>query len=672
MKILIKNGIVIDGTGKPAFPADVLVEDDRIIDIIPRPSNNSTPCPLSNASTVQLANSFTRQPANPPIGQFVDSSTGSLTSSSTAPLTHTPTSPLSNDGSTGQPANTPTTPLANSSTGSLAPSPTNPFAFSSPRQPVDSPIALDLGGVVDIIDATGCFVTPGFIDAHAHSDAYLVLEPDAPSKLTQGVTTEINGQCGGSIAPRYGEARLSSDWASLLGDRLTWRSLAEYRAVLAAAKPAVNTVQFVGHNTLRSSVVGYAPRAASDDELRRMSRLLEQALDEGGWGLTTGLIYQPGKYSTPEEVVALAKVAAAKGGYYATHMRSEGDRILEAIDEVVGLVRATGIRAEISHLKTSGPQNWHKLDAVLDKIEHAMADGLLLGSDRYPYCAAGTDLDVVLPDWAQVGAAKGEMERLADSQQRARIIDEINASDRDWASVMIGGTWSPENRCFSGQTIAAILGYSAPNASRSSELASGLSGGQRNALSCPPHSAPGTPHSAFSPPPLAPSTSRSRTPGELVCEILLRDGCKTGAFFFGMSEENLAKIYSRPWIVPGSDASLRAPWGPLGADHPHPRAYATMPEFYRRVRALGCSREETVARMTSVVADRFSIRGRGRIEKGAYADLVVWREAEFKAKATFNAPHQFTEGVKCVMVNGVIPYQDGRFTGKRGGRFLER
>ena len=234
----------------------------------------------------------------------------------------------------------------------------------------------------ETIDATGAIVSPGFIDAHAHSDAYLVIEPDAPSKISQGITTELNGQCGGSVAPRYGEARLSSDWAAILGERLTWRSLAEYRKVLERAKPAVNTVQFVGHNTLRSSVVGYAGRAATADEQKEMERLLAESLDAGGWGLTTGLIYQPGKYATPEEVTALAKVAAAKGGYYATHMRSEGDRILEAIDEVIELVRETGIRAEISHLKTSGRGNWHKIDAVLEKIEGAMEKGLLLGSDR--------------------------------------------------------------------------------------------------------------------------------------------------------------------------------------------------------------------------------------------------------------------------------------------------
>jgi len=266
----------------------------------------------------------------------------------------------------------------------------------------------------------------------------------------------------------------------------------------------------------------------------------------------------------------------------------------------------------------------------LEKIEGAVGAGLLLGSDRYPYCAAGTDLDIVLPDWAQEGAAKAECERLADPALRARIVAEIDASDRDWSTVMIGGTWHPDNKPYSGKTVAEILSLS----SRPSLL--------------------------------------SRSFGSLVCDILAKDGCKTGAFFFGMSEENLAKIYSRPWIVPGSDASLRAPWGPLGADHPHPRAYGTMPEFYRRLRALGFSREETVARMTSVPARRFGIRGRGVIERGAFADITVWREAGFRDAATYDAPHAFAEGVELVMVNGHVPYRGGKFTGDRGGRLLER
>ncbi|MCR5751538.1 MAG: amidohydrolase family protein [Kiritimatiellae bacterium] len=527
MTAVFRNGTVVDGTGRAGFAADVVVDGDRIADVVPR--------------------------------------------SGAAP-------------------------------------------------------AVPVGTCDREIDASGCLVTPGFIDVHAHSDAYLVIEPDAPSKVSQGTTTEINGQCGGSVAPRYGEARLSSDWASLLGERLTWRSLAEYREALDGAKPAVNTVQFVGHNTLRSSVVGYAARSSTPEELARMERLLEKSLDEGGWGLTTGLIYQPGCHATYEEVLALAKAAARRGGFYATHMRSEGDRLLESIDEVISLAEATGIRAEISHLKTSGRANWPKIGAALEKIGGAVERGVLLGSDRYPFCAAGTDLDIVLPDWAQAGGAPAEMERLGDAALRRRMEKEIDASGRDWSEVMIGGTWSERTKRFSGRTVGEIAASEAGFAS----------------------------------------------PGALVCSILEADFCRTGAFFFGMSEENLTRILSEPWVLPGSDASLRAPWGPLGADHPHPRAYATMPEFYRRLRRIGLSLEETVARMTSRAAERFCIAGRGRLEKGAFADVAVWREDEFAGEATYLEPHRFSAGVKCVMVNGVVPYEDGKFTGRRGGRFLER
>ena len=489
---------------------------------------------------------------------------------------------------------------------------------------------LDVGpvgtlGVADqTVDATGKFVTPGFIDFHAHSDAYLVLEPDAPSKITQGVTTEVNGQCGGSVAPRYGEARLSSDWASLLGDKLTWRSLGEYRTQLEAVRPAVNTVQFVGHNTLRSSVVGYAGRLATPDELKRMETLLEQSLDEGAFGLTTGLIYQPGKYSDFEEVRRLAAVTAKKGGFYATHMRSEGDRILEAIDEVLSLVDSTGIRAEISHLKTSGKRNWHKIDDVIDKIGAAVDAGKLLGSDRYPFTAAGTDLDVVFPDWAGEGAAKAECVRLADPATRARIVAELDQSGRDWSQVMVGGTWVAQTKRFSGRLIPDVA----------AEL--GL------------------------------------TPGAAVCHILALDECRTGAFFFGMSEDNLDKILALPWIVPGSDASLRAPWGPLGADHPHPRAYATMPEFLSRLLTLGVTLEDAIARMTAVPARRYNLKARGLVAPGFMADLLVLDLSNFKSASTYLAPHRFTTGVELVMVNGTITCQGGKFTGQRNGRFLER
>ena len=387
-------------------------------------------------------------------------------------------------------------------------------------------------------------------------------------------------------------------------------------------------MQFIGHNTLRSSVVGYCGRAATADELERMKRLLAQSLDEGGWGLTTGLIYQPGKYSTPDEVVSLAKAAAAKGGMYATHMRSEGDRIIEAIDEVLDLVRATGIRAEISHLKTSGRRNWHKIDAVLEKMQNAIDDGLILGSDRYPFCAAGTDLDVVFPDWAGEGAAVAEMARLKDPSARARIVAEIDASGRDWSTVMVGGVWHEDNRDYPGRTIAEIL---------------------QSGTGC------------------------ADSPGALICDMLEKDMCRTGAFFFGMSEENLGKIYSMPWMVPGSDASLRAPWGPLGADHPHPRAYGTMPEFYRRTaNSRSAPDVAAIARMTSVPARRFGIMGRGVLEIGAYADIAIWRETDFRNTATYAKSHSFCTGMEKVFVNGALAYDRGKFTHAGTGMFLER
>jgi len=493
------------------------------------------------------------------------------------------------------------------------------------------------------IDASGCVVAPGFIDAHAHSDAYLLLEPDAPSKLAQGVTTEVNGQCGGSAVPRLGQARLSSDWASQtypfhtfegvrMSDRPgpTWTTVADYRQLFDAVRPAVNTVQFIGHNTLRAGVMGYAPRAATPDELREMGRRLEQALDEGGWGLTTGLIYQPGKYATDGEVLALTRVAAAKGGMYATHMRSESDRLLESVRDVLRLSRETGIQVQISHLKTSGKANWYKIGTVLDALNHARAAGINVQSDRYPYTAAGTDLDVVLPDWASAGGRDAILKNLREPATRKRVEDELDAGGRDWADVMIGGGWSEEVRAFGGKTLAEAA----------AEL--GL------------------------------------TPGQTACRFIDLDDTRTGAFFFGMCEENLRLIYAEPWIMPGSDASVRAPWGPLGKDHPHPRAYGTMPRFLRLLTGgvegflKICGLEEAVRRMTSLPAQTFGLRDRGALKPGKFADVVVFDETLFRDTATYAQPHRFAAGVRQTVVNGAVSFDNGRFTGERRGRFLTR
>jgi len=473
------------------------------------------------------------------------------------------------------------------------------------------------------LDAQGLVVAPGFIDAHSHSDAYLLIEPDAPSKLTQGITTEINGQCGGSAAPRLGQARLPSDWASRLGAS-TSCTLAEYRALFAQAAPAINAIPFVGHNTLRAGVMGYEPREATAAETAEMGRRLEQALDEGGWGLSTGLLYQPGKYAAEAEVETLARVVARKGGIYASHIRNEGDTLLESIDEVLRLARATGVQVQVSHLKTASPHNWHKITALLDTLNAARAEGLNVQADRYPYLASGTDLDVILPDWASAGGREAILANLRDPSRRLRIERELDERAADWSAVMIGGGWSEEARAHSGRTVT--------------EAAQAL----------------------------------GLTPGQTACRLIDLDDTRTGAFFFGMSEENLLRIYAEPWVMPGSDASLRAPWGVLGDDHPHPRAYGTMPRFLRLMTARLCTLETAIRRMTALPAETFGIAGRGVLRPGAYADIALFDPAAFRDTATYAKPHYFAEGIRHVIVNGALAYTQGQFTGKRRGRLLTR
>ncbi len=489
------------------------------------------------------------------------------------------------------------------------------------------------------LDAKGQLVTPGFIDAHAHSDTYLLIEPDAPSKLTQGITTEINGQCGGSSAPRLDKARLPSDWAARFYPKAkrhtteieapkagpTWSTVAEYRELFDEVAPAINTVQFIGHNTLRAGVIGYDPREATADEIKEIQRRLEQALAEGGWGLSTGLLYQPGKFATSLEIEALAHTTAQAGGMYASHIRNEGDTLLESVDEVLRLVEATGIHAQISHLKTSGANNWQKIDTLLAMLNQARQRGLCVHADRYPYVASGTDLDIVLPEWSSAGGRDVILANLRNPATRTRIEAELDAMTRDWSTVMIGGGWTPEVRAVSGKTLTE------------SAKQFGL------------------------------------TIGQTLCRIIELDETRTGAFFFGMCEANMLRILSEPWIMPGSDASLRAPWGVLGEDHPHPRAYGTMPKFFSVLTGkLGLSVEETLRRMTSLPATAFAIRDRGILRVGAYADILVFQPDAFSESATYAQPHQFSTGMSHVFVNGAHPFQEGRFTGQRRGRFLTR
>jgi len=460
---------------------------------------------------------------------------------------------------------------------------------------------------------------------HSHSDAYLLIEPSAPSKIYQGVTTEVVGNCGASAAPRTGAYQIPADWREKKYPG-TWSTVAEYRRLLEAAKPAVNVVLLIGHNTLRAGAMGYEGRPATAEEVRRMTDLLAQALDEGGAGLSTGLIYAPGLFAERGEILALARLAAQREKIYTSHMRSEGGQLLEAIEETLGVNRETGVRVEISHLKTAGRNNWSKVDAALALIRHARDKGQDVAADRYPYTASSTDLDVVLPDWAAEGGRESILKRLRDPATRARLREEL-VQRRDatyWNSVLIGSTFKPENERFKGM----------PLVEAARQLGS--------------------------------------EPVDAALHLMDTDELHTGAIFFGMSEENMEKILREPYVMIGSDASLRSPQGPLSQDHPHPRAYGTFPKLLRAaLDGAIVPLPEMVRKMTSLPAQHFRLKDRGRLQPGSFADVIVFDPGEVRDNATYAHPHQLASGLRTVCVNGRMVLNEGKFTGTRSGRFLD-
>ena len=252
------------------------------------------------------------------------------------------------------------------------------------------------------IDATGKTVTPGFIDSHSHSDAYILIEPSAQSKVSQGITTEVVGNCGGSAAPLLGEYQMASDWREHEYPG-TWSTVAEYRTLLESVNPAVNVVLFAGHKAIRVAVVGYDHREVTSDELSQMTKLLEQCIDEGARGISTGLIYAPAMYATTDELIALASVAAKQNCLYASHMRSEMGGVIDALEEALEIGRRSGATVQVSHLKASGRANWHLIDKAFELIRSARDEGINVAADRYPYTSGSTELDIIFPDWAEEG-----------------------------------------------------------------------------------------------------------------------------------------------------------------------------------------------------------------------------------------------------------------------------
>jgi len=473
------------------------------------------------------------------------------------------------------------------------------------------------------VNAEGCIVCPGFIDVHTHSDAYLLIQPTADSKIYQGVTTEVIGNCGASCAPRSSKNRLPSDWANKAYPG-AWTTVAGYRALLEAVKPAVNVYMLVGHNTLRAAVRGYAADPLTTEQLGEMKKLLEQCLEEGARGLSTGLVYPPGMYAEPDEIVELAAVVARHDGIYTSHMRSESARLIEAINETLDICRRANVKTEISHLKTSGPDNWRLCEPALEGIRRAIADGLPVAADRYPYTASCTDLDILLPDWAQEGARDEMLSRLKTPSSRARIRREIEEERRPdyWERVMIGSTSHPDNLSFRGQRLAEI------------------------------------------------AKSLDRSPVDVFLDLMISDELETGGIFFGMSEDNLWTILAEPYVMLGSDASIRAPAGPLSDDFPHPRAYGTFPRFLRAaLEGKTVPVEEAIRKMTALPAEHFGIRKRGLLVPGYFADIAIIDPATVHDAATYAAPHRLAAGIEYLLVNGQMTLDNGRIH-QRAGRFL--
>ena len=472
------------------------------------------------------------------------------------------------------------------------------------------------------IDISGLVVSPGFIDVHSHSEFTLLADPRAEGKLLQGITTEVNGNCGLSAAPLLGEAMAQRE-ADLKehGIPERWGSFGEYFSILSERGPALNYATLVGHGNIRASVMGYLDRAPTGQEMLSMKRLLEEAIGAGALGLSTGLIYPPGIYSKPDEIESLVSHGKAlrEGFVYASHMRSEGDRLLESIRETLEVGRASGARVNISHLKASDQSNWHKAQEAIGLLEAARAEGIRVSCDRYPYTASSTDLDAVLPAWMYEGGSVLELERLGSPEVRARLRRESPIDPDKAGVIVVSSVQSEGNRWMEGLTLAAI------------------------------------------------SERRGLDPLEALCEVLVEEQLRVGAIFHVMSQENMRGFLALPYCMVGSDSSARSLDGPTAKGKPHPRGFGSFPRFISEWEG---SVEEAVRKATGLPAEVFGLEGRGVIKAGNFADLCVFDPQTLEDRASYEEPFRAPAGILHVMVNGELSVRDGKCTGTRAGRAI--
>jgi dihydroorotase/N-acyl-D-amino-acid deacylase len=484
------------------------------------------------------------------------------------------------------------------------------------------------------IDARGMVVAPGFIDMLGQSELSLLVDPRAPSKIFQGITTEITGE-GQSAAPLTPALIQENQPAyAHYGIQADWWTLAQYFARLEKQGIGINFGTYVGAATARAMVVGYENRAPTADELKKMQNVVEIAMRDGALGVSTALQYPPGLYAGTDELIALAKAAARRGGIYATHMRSEGNAEDAALDETFRIGREAHIPIEIFHLKVSGKSNWGRMPHVIERIERARADGIDVAADTYAYTAWNNDMAAFAPPWAHEGGTAKLLERLQDPAQRAKMRKDMTTPGADWDNEWLA-IKGPEDILICSVNNPDLAKY---QGKRVSEIAREWSVDGIDAI----------------------------------FDFLVKDKAGTYVTVFGMDEPDVALALQQPWVSIDNDASATSPEGILGKDHPHPRAYGTFPRILARyVRdEHKLTLPDAIRKFTSLPAQRLHLNDRGAIKQGLWADLVVFDPDKIKDAATYAEPNAYSVGMQYVLVNGVPVIADGKMTDSKPGKVL--
>ncbi|MEJ2539481.1 MAG: D-aminoacylase [Gemmatimonadota bacterium] len=491
----------------------------------------------------------------------------------------------------------------------------------------------DLQGETEV-DVGGLAVAPGFINMLSWATETLLEDPRGLSDLMQGVTLEVFGE-GSSMGPLNDamKAEMLESQGDLTFD-VEWTTLGEYLEHLERRGVSPNVASFVGATTVRVHELGYENRPPDAQELARMQRLVRDAMEEGALGVGSSLIYAPAFNAGTDELVALMQAAAEYDGMYISHMRSEGNRLLEAVDELIHIARESGAPAEIYHLKAAGASNWPKLDQVIERVEAARAQGLRITADMYTYTAGATGLDAAMPPWVQEGGYEAWADRLRDPAIRARVIQEMRTPTDAWENLML----------LAGDPSRVVLvGFKAD----SLKPLTGLSLAEV-------------------------AERRGMSPEETAIDLVIKDGSRVGTVYFLMSEENVRRQIRLPWMAFDSDAGAPAPEGVFLRSNPHPRAYGNFSRLLGRyVRDEGLiSLQEAIHKLTGFPAGNLGIRRRGTLAPGQFADVVVFDPTTIVDRATFEEPHQLAEGMEHVFVNGVQVIRDGVHTGATPGRVV--